>query len=149
MLPLDLPIETPQRVEPDPVHAAQETVAYQAARDGIVLLKNENNALPLLGGGALNFFGKDLFEFRICGVGAGKILPRYAVGLIEAARREKEWQVNGELLDFYAQGENALPDKGVMENAKKLSDTAVMLISRTAGENSDNSSARRVLFVRG
>lgn len=147
MLPVKFQIETPQRVEPDPAYAVHEAIAYQAAQDGIVLLKNENGALPLSGGGTLNFFGKDLFTFRICGVGAGKVLPRYAVGLMEAARRESGWQVNEELFDFYAQGKDAIPDKQILERAQKRSDTAILLISRVAGENSDNSSARSEYYL--
>jgi len=147
MLPAKLSVETPKRVEPDPAYAVHEAIAYQAAQDGIVLLKNENNVLPLSGGGTLNFFGKDLFTFRICGVGAGKILPRYAVGLLEAARRENAWQVNEELTDFYAHGKNAIPDKRLLERARERSDTAILFISRVAGENSDNSSAHGEYYL--
>ena len=49
-----------------------------------MLMKNEHSALPLPAGEVLNFFGRGLMEYRICAVGAGKILPRYAVGLLEA-----------------------------------------------------------------
>lgn len=138
MIPAVFEVETPKKVLPDPVDQAHDAVALQAAQDGIVLLKNENTALPLTGGGTLNFFGSGIYEFRLCAFGAGKILPRYAVGLLEAARNESGWHINRELAEFYAQGENKLPDEDMLERACQQSDTAIVVITRAAGENADS-----------
>ncbi len=142
MLPAEISVYTPEKVLPDPRFAAHEQIALQAARDGIVLLKNENGALPLREGETLNLFGKDLFTFRLCAVGAGKITPRYAVGLLEAAEAEREYPINRELLDFYTCGENRIPDEELLKHAREQSATAFFVLSRCSGENTDNSSAR-------
>ena len=141
MLPATIRLETAPKAEPLPAYASHEQIALQAAQDGIVLLKNENQCLPLPEGTTLNFFGKGTYEFRICAVGAGKVFPRYVVGLAEAARRDTSVKVNRELLDFYACGKDILPDPAVLASAKAASDCAFMVISRPSGENTDNSSA--------
>lgn len=142
MLPAQMQLETAPKKEPSEAYAAHEAVALQAAQEGIVLLKNQNKTLPLSEGGSLNFFGKGIYEFRISAVGAGKIFPRYAVGLLEAARREKEIWVNEELAAFYACGRDAIPEDGILQRAAGKSKTAIMVISRPSGENTDNSSRK-------
>ncbi|MBQ2634452.1 MAG: glycoside hydrolase family 3 protein [Oscillospiraceae bacterium] len=142
MLPAEISVYTPEKVFPEPRFAAHEQIALQAAQDGIVLLKNEKAALPLPAGETLNFFGKDLFCFRLCAVGAGKITPRYAIGLLEAAEAEAEHPLNRELLDFYACGENRIPNEAMLKRAREASDTALFVLSRCSGENTDNASAR-------
>lgn len=147
MIPASVCIQAKARTAPEDSWAAHEETALQAARDGIVLLKNENGTLPLKGEKVLNFFGKGLFEFRICAVGAGKILPRYAVGLWEAASEEREFQVNEELTGFYACGEDRVPGEEIMLRARAQSDTAIMVISRSSGENTDNSSREGEFYL--
>lgn len=142
MLPTDLLLETIPRVDPDPKYAEHEQVALQAAQDGIVLMENKNKVLPLSKGETLNFFGKGLMEFRVCAVGAGKIFPRYTVGLLEAARRETDVRVNEELVSYYARGVDRIPDQELLQRSKAQSNTAIMVISRVSGENMDNSSRR-------
>lgn len=139
MLPADLVVETAPKRPKEPAYAAHETVALQAAQDGIVLLKNDAHALPLEKGNVLNFFGKGLTEWRICAVGVGKVTPRYTVGLLEAAHGETDYVVNEELVEFYACGTDVLPDDAVHSRARERSDTAFFVISRAAGENNDNS----------
>ncbi len=147
MVPVTLQIESVPLQEPDPEYAEHEKIALQAAQDGIVLLKNENHTLPLEDGNVLNFFGKGIFEFRQDGFGAGKINPRYAVGLLEAARREVRFRVNEELTDFYACGMDRIPDEAMLRRAKEQSDTALFLLSRMSGENADNSTNRGEFYL--
>lgn len=147
MIPANLQIETAPRTEPDPAYAAHEKIALQAAQDGIVLLKNENQVLPLSEGNGLNFFGKGIFEFRICAVGAGKIFPRYATGLLEAAHNEVSFKVNEELINFYACGADKIPNQEILCRAEEESDTAIMVISRPSGENTDNSTNRGEYYL--
>lgn len=140
MVPVDLKLCTPPKIVPDQKDQVHEQVALWAARDGIVLLKNENRVLPFQSGKTLNFFGKGIYNFRTCAVGAGKIYPRYTKGLLEAVREDKSVKVNEELLSFYACGTDAVPPESLLENGKKQSDTAIMVLSRVSGENTDNSS---------
>ena len=64
------------------------------------------------------------------------------MGLLEAAEAEREHPINRELLDFYACGENRIPDEELLKHAREQSDTAIIVLSRCSGENTDNSSAR-------
>ena len=101
-----------------------------------MLLKNEGGALPLAKGEVLNLFGKGVHVFRYCAVGAGKINPRYYKSFLEAAEEEGV-SVNQELVDFYACGEDVIPPMDMLKRARALSDTALMFITRPAGENRD------------
>lgn len=140
MLPRDFQVIGKEQVLPDPKDAAHEAVARQAAAEGIVLLKNEKNVLPLPAGTAINLFGKGVWEFRDSAVGAGKINPRYHVSLVDALRGEKDYPVNEELLDFYRCDEDRIPDRDILARAKAKSDLAIMLLTRASGENMDNAS---------
>ncbi|MDO4448492.1 MAG: glycoside hydrolase family 3 protein [Lachnospiraceae bacterium] len=142
MDPLILQVVTPDWVEPDKNYEKHEAVALQAAEEGIVLLRNENHVLPLEQGEILNFFGQGLSEFRVSAVGAGKINPRYTCGLREAITRSVEYQLNQQLDDYYSNGTDHLPTNELLEDAKKKSRKAFMVISRASGENYDNSSAK-------
>lgn len=137
MEPASLTVQTKPKAEPLPQYAAHEAVALQAAQDGIVLMKNERNALPLQPG-TLNLFGAGMYAFRLCAVGAGKITPRYAVGLVEAARQEKAYPLNEALCEHF-RWTDTVPPEDMLRAARGQSDTAVMLLSRYSGENMDNS----------
>lgn len=139
MHPLSFEMQTVSKNQPQACYEAHDKVALQAAQDGIVLLKNDENTLPLKDVKILNLFGKGMYEFKLCAVGAGKIRARYYTGLLEAARNEEDIQVNEELTAFYSCGEDRIPDEAMLHRAKEQSDTAVMVLSRFAGENSDNS----------
>ena len=147
MVPVSLQIESVPPQKPNPAYAEHEKIALQAAQDGIVLLKNESQVLPLEEGEVLNFFGKGIFEFRHDAFGAGKINPRYAVGLLEAARRESHFMVNEELIRFYECGFDRIPDENMLHRAKEKSGTALMSISRMSGENEDNSTNRGEYYL--
>ncbi len=142
MVPAELHLQAIPKAEPNPKYTRHDQIALQAAQDGIVLMKNEHSALPLPAGEVLNFFGRGLMEYRICAVGAGKILPRYAVGLLEATRREKHHPVNEELVSCYAWGEDVLPEEALVRRAKEKSDRAIFVLSRASGESTDNSTRR-------
>lgn len=57
-----------------------ETVAYQAALEGIVLLKNDNNVFPLSGDVAL--FGEGAKQFYDCGTGSAGITTNRKTSLL-------------------------------------------------------------------
>ena len=50
MDPVELTVVANDRQEPQEKYAAHEGIALQAAEEGIVLLKNEANAVPAFGG---------------------------------------------------------------------------------------------------
>ena len=147
MEPQDIPVKCSDRVLPAPEHAQQEAVALQAAQDGIVLLKNEDQVLPLAANAALNLFGKAVHEFRTSAVGAGKINPRYTVDLLEAIDEHSEFTVNEELVEFYRCDKDLIPGEDVLERARALSDTAICILTRGTGENMDNSTRRGEFYL--
>lgn len=142
MEPQDFTVKSADRRYPEEKHAEHEAIALQAAREGIVLLKNQENLLPLSKGTVLNLFGKGVHQFRVGAVGAGKINPRYTVDFLQAVRDEGILTLNEELIKFYQCDEDQIPQEDVLARAKEKSDLAIMMITRGTGENLDNSSAR-------
>ncbi len=147
MNPQDFDVKCCDKVQPEAKYAAHEAVALKAASDGIVLLKNDNELLPLMEGTTLNLFGKGVNQFRTGAVGAGKINPRYTVNLLEAVRNSSVLSINEELVKFYRCDQDAVPPETMLEEARKKSDIAFMLITRGTGENLDNSTARGEYYL--
>ena len=111
MEPFDYSFRTYPRTEPDLAYIEHDELAKSAACEGIVLLKNEQDILPLPKNEEIFVWGDAMF--RLGAVGAGKITPRYSVTLQRAIE------------------ESSLV---VTENCE----TAVVVISRASGENIDN-----------
>lgn len=142
MTPQDFRLKSIGKEEPKPEYAEHERVALNAAREGIVLLKNENNVLPVKKGETLNLFGKGVHEFRISAVGAGKINPRYSISFVEAVRESEAYTLNEGLVEFYSCDEDCIPPEEMLQQAKKASDMAFVFLTRAAGENQDASSEK-------
>lgn len=147
MDPQDFLLKSVKKPEQKPEYAGHERVALDAAREGIVLLKNEGDVLPVKKGETLNLFGKGVHEFRIGAVGAGKINPRYSVNFIEAVRESGEYSLNEELVEFYGCDEDRIPPLEMLGRAKKSSDLAIIFLTRAAGENQDASSAKGEYYL--
>lgn len=132
-------------------------LARQAVAEGCVLLKNENNTLPVKKGETVSVFGRIQLNYYKSGTGSGGLVnTRYVTGILDALRLEKEIHVNEELAAVYAQWceehpfdkgkgwgqepwsqeEMPLPDS-VAERAAQISDVALVIIGRTAGEDQD------------
>ena len=147
MNPQDLTVTGIDREEPKAEYAGHEAIALQTAQEGIVLLKNQNDVLPLKRNTTLNLFGKGVHEFRIGAVGAGKINPRYSTNLAEAVHDRTDYTLNEELSVFYGCDKDLIPPEDMLERAKEKSDIAVMLITRAAGENMDCSTAKGEFYL--
>lgn len=131
-------------------------VSARAAAQGAVLLKNDG-ALPLKSGGEAAVFGRIQLHYYKSGTGSGGMVNVSKVvgitdGLIEAG-----YKINQKLLDIYtewdekhpfnygegwggepwSQEEMPLTDE-IVSSAAKTSDTAIIIIGRTAGEEMDN-----------
>ena len=61
------------------------TVAYDAAAAGIILLKNENNTLPLAENTPAVFFGDRCKKFEDSGVGSGRVVTDKTTSLLDSA----------------------------------------------------------------
>lgn len=130
-------LKTLPRMEPGTVYPEHDEIVLQAAREGAVLLKNDNHALPLGKGAVVNVFGKGAVVFHTGCLGAGKINPRYSIRVKEGIEKYTSLKLNEELYRFYLSETNELPEQGVMDRAKQRSETAVVFIARNSSEAHD------------
>ena len=133
-----------------------EEVARQAVREGVVLLKNENGILPLAQDSRIAVFGRIQNKYYKSGTGSGGMVNvPYVPSIIDALKKENV-KLNPELLKLYEEFEEAHPfDPGVgfgnepwsqeemkvteefVRKTREESDTALVIIGRTAGEEQD------------
>lgn len=136
--------------------AASEQLVQDIADEGIVLLKNEDNALPLSGVKKLNVFGWSSTNPIYGGTGSGSVDESTCISLLRGLE-DAGFELNTTISDFYTAYQNERPYVGmggqdwtipeptmdeydaanIFENAKAFSDTAVIVIARTGGENAD------------
>uniref|UniRef100_UPI004055B225 glycoside hydrolase family 3 protein n=1 Tax=Acetatifactor sp. TaxID=1872090 RepID=UPI004055B225 len=132
--------------------------ARQAAAEGCVLLKNDNETLPLRKGDKVAVFGRCAFHYYKSGLGSGGLVnTRYVVSILDALKACEDISVEESLLHLYEEWSKENPiDEGhgwgtipwsqaempvideVLEAAKDA-DVAVVIVGRTAGEDQDNS----------
>lgn len=131
--------------------------AAEVCADGIVMLKNDNGALPLSREEVISVFGRIQLNYYKSGTGSGGMVNVSKVtGVIEGLT-ELGAKLNTDLLDTYrkwaeenpfelgegwggepwSQKEMPVSDE-LAEKAAKCSDAAVVIIGRTAGEEQDN-----------
>ena len=129
-------------------------LAREAAKEGIVLLKNENHILPIKKGTRLAMFGRGSADYVKGGGGSGAVLVKKETTLYDALNEYPEHlSLYKPLYDFYykeiqeqyAMGlvpgmtyEPELP-KELLTGAKEFADTAMIVISRFSGEGWDRS----------
>ena len=130
-------------------------LSKNAAKEGMVLLKNEANALPLTKGVKLALFGKGCVDYVKGGGGSGDVTVSYIKNLYDGMTELGDFvSVYEELVDFYkkdidtqyADGklpgmtkEPVLPDE-LCKKARVFTDTAVITICRFSGEDWDRKS---------
>ncbi len=136
------------------VTGSQEHIqlSRQAAREGMVLLKNQGRALPLEKGAKLALFGKATMDYVKGGGGSGDVTVAYTRNLYEGLKtKEPQVQILEPLADFYRENVSALYAQGVvpgftrepempeelLTQAKAWTDTAVISICRFSGEGWD------------
>ncbi len=133
-------------------------IARQAAAEGIVLLKNDRGALPLTKNAKAAVFGRSQFHYYKSGTGSGGMVNApYVAGILDALLNSGDIQVNGDVLAVYQEWLKSHPfDMGsgwagepwyqeemplteeLVEFATLESETAIVIIGRTAGEDRDN-----------
>ncbi|HKK68191.1 MAG TPA: glycoside hydrolase family 3 C-terminal domain-containing protein, partial [Bacteroidales bacterium] len=85
-------LKTPQyrgyKCSQDPDLKNHAQITRQAAADGMVILENQNNALPLSSteAGKVAAFGNSSYEFISGGTGSGDVNEAYTVSLIEGLK---------------------------------------------------------------
>ena len=76
--------------------------ARQAVAEGIVLLKNDDNILPLASGSRIALFGRSQFCYYKSGTGSGGLVnTAYVTGIREALEKDERFELNAELTKSY------------------------------------------------
>ena len=141
--------------------AAHVELSKNAAKEGMVLLKNEQSVLPFARGTKLALFGKGTFDFVKGGGGSGDVTVAYTVNLYDGLKSLADHvSIEEKLASYYRKwvgeqyasgrvpgmvSEPELPDD-LCQNARKYTDTAVISISRFSGEGWDRSSIEAELI---
>lgn len=131
-------IHTLPKTSMDIKYKERDMLTLEVAREGIVLLENKDNLLPLKHGEKINIFGSGFAKFRLGASGAGRINPRYSIRLLDGLEDYSSLEVNPELKSFYKTATNYLPEKNIVHCASQWSQIAVVAISRGTSENFDN-----------
>ncbi len=130
-------------------------LSKEAAKEGMVLLKNRGDILPLKKGTRVALFGKAAFDYVKGGGGSGDVTVAYIRNLYEGLKMQKDVvSIFEPLCDYYrkdverqyAQGsvpgmtiEPEVP-RELLDEAKAYADTAVISICRFSGEGWDRKS---------
>lgn len=135
-----------------------KAVSKQVEAEGAILFKNENNALPLKSGAKISCFSTSAVNLVYGGTGSGAIDTSKADTLKSALEKEG-FSVNKALWDFYETGEASeycrgksgylpkesaiyeapwsLYSEDVLNSVEKYNDTAIIVLSRSGGEEWD------------
>lgn len=127
-------------------------LSRQAAQEGMVLLKNQGEVLPLAPGSRVALFGKGSFDYVKGGGGSGDVVTAYTHNVYDGLRQERV-PIFEPLSDYYRDyvrnryaagdqpgmmAEPELPD-ALVSAAKREADAAVIVLSRFSGEGWDRS----------
>ena len=122
----------------DDNYTKHDEVALRVAKEGMALLENHENVLPLPGKAILNCFGAAQFIFRNTATGAGLINPRWQADFHQSIREHSNFQINEEISRMYRSLKDIVPTREELLRAAEKSDVALIFISRTSGEFLDN-----------
>ncbi|MDO4804239.1 MAG: glycoside hydrolase family 3 N-terminal domain-containing protein [Lachnospiraceae bacterium] len=133
-----------------------QALAVEIGEEGIVLLNNDKNLLPLANDAKLNVFGWASINPILGGAGSGALNDAYPTTDILTSLADAGIETNAELTQFYTEYKADRPTVGMwnqdwtlpepnvslytddlMANAKDFSDTAMIVISRSGGEGAD------------
>lgn len=130
---------TGARREHDPAFEEHDAAALEAAREGMVLLRNENGALPLAPDETLNCLGTAQHWWRSSAAGASRINPRHRPSFHQAVAEHSRFHVNPELAEYYRDPRHTgAPEAELLERARQRSDAALVFIGRHSGEMMDS-----------
>ena len=154
-----------ERIEIPPADGIAELCRLSAA-EGCVLLKNENNILPLSKERTLSVFGRVQNNTFFVGYGSGgDVNAHYNVSIMEALQNSNDITINPVLSQIYADWckENPVNDgfwghwpmcydempveDEIVKNAAENSDTAMVVIGRAAGEDRENTLTKGSFYL--
>lgn len=116
----------------------------QLVAEGIVLMRNQDNVLPLESGKKISLFGIGSAKFVYSGLGSGAIDTSKTTSLKDALEAEG-FQVNPDLYSVYEKSEARVGKEedpstyldSVADSVKEYSDAAIVVISRNGAEAQD------------
>ena len=149
-------VTTGQSLTVEQAAEQSRAMAQELVQEGAVLLKDQNSALPLAEGTAVNLFGYGSVDPIYGGSGSGASDTSSNIDLVTGLVNAG-FTVNQELVDFYKksgvsraaqkgfEGSNFTPAEvpaaqytdTLLQNAKAFSDVAIVTISRVGGEGGD------------
>lgn len=133
------------------------TLARQVAAESCVLLKNDDQTLPIRKGSRVSVFGRIALHYYKSGTGSGGLVNvKHVIGILDALKDSKDILLNEKLMAIYdawvkdhpfdkgagwgqepwSQEEMPLTEEIVAEAAEE-SEMAIIVIGRTAGEDQD------------
>lgn len=139
---------------------AHAAVTRQSATEGMVLLKNDDETLPLNGAEKIALFGITSYDFIAGGTGSGHVNRPYVIDLMQGLT-DAGMELNESLKELYMnykayrkskneaeraigardRGKEVLPEMSLSRTAidkqAKVADVAVMTLGRQAGEGAD------------
>lgn len=130
-------------------------LSKEAAKEGMVLLKNDKQVLPLVKGSKVALFGKASFDYVRGGGGSGEVTVSYARNLYEGLQLLKDKvSVFEELSAYYRDNVKEQYQMGrvpgmtiepevpaeLLKKARAYTDTAIITICRFSGEGWDRKS---------
>lgn len=141
------------------VTEASEDLCVEIEREGMVLMKNENNALPLTANAKISLLSQNAVDLVYGGAGAGSIDVSKAPDL-KTVMEKAGFEVNTVLWDFYTEGTGAayrkqvpgLTGQGgfaanevpreayteeVLASMEEYNDAAIVVIGRSGSESVD------------
>jgi len=121
MKPQIITIKTLPKKMPDATYLENDAIALEVAREGIVLLKNLENTLPLKADAKITISRENYF--RITAVGAGRINPRHVANLKCAIKENSKFEITDE------------------------AEIGIFIISRATGENLDNCAVKGEFYL--
>ena len=114
------------------VTASKEHIALsrEAAAEGMVLLKNEHNLLPLKAGSRIALFGKASFDYVKGGGGSGDVTVSYVHNLYDGFQMLHDAvSLYEPLCDFYRANVNEQYDQGSSSRRQKHYNILVAFLS--------------------
>ena len=132
-----------------------KALCTEIAEEGIVLLKNDSNGLPLAEGAKVNVFGWSSTNPVYGGTGSGSLSDAYPTVTFLQGLEDAGIEYNQDLVDFYTDWRTTRPTVGMMgqdwtvpepqvseygsliSDSKSFSDTAIFFIARSGGEGAD------------
>ncbi len=134
-------------------------IAREVAAESCVLLKNDNNILPLVSKEKISIFGRIQFDYIKSGTGSGGMVSTpYVINILDGLKAKDNITINEDLENRYRKWllenpfdvgkgwaqepwcQKEMPlSKELIKQASDNSDAAIVIIGRLAGEDKDNS----------